>query len=453
MNQRREALWEYERGALWVLPGVAVVGSLLLGGLLSSINVPQHSVLHYLVFEGTSDDARNLLIGITGTIVTVIALVLGLMVVALTLSSTQFSPRLLRNFLRDRPNKLVLSAFVATFSYSAAGLYTVGVAAGSRTVNFPRLAVTGAILMLFVSLFALVYQVHHVSHSMQLDQIMRRVQNETQAVLRHMHVEPCDIDPPARPQWANPIRATRSGYVQTVHAEPLVALVDTLSVHFEVVPRVGDHVVAGCPLAWVWRDEPGDALDDVHLSDGPQHAVRLGFERTSEQDVAFGLRQLVDIASKALSPAVNDPYTAVQSIDHIAVLMATIARRGHGTMVHRSANGGSVTIPGWSFEDYLDLGCAQIRRFGASEPTVIRALIGLLDSTAHLTDDPVRCAQLLRQLDLTVDDAQRSIAQPADLLDIHAAAAHLRRRLVPAGPPTPPSETAWSQPADHHAIE
>lgn len=429
MTRQREALWEYERGALWVLPGVAVLGSLLLGGLLSSINVPNRSLMHYFVFEGTSDDARNLLIGITGTIVTVIALVLGLMVVALTLSSTQFSPRLLRNFLRDRPNKLVLSAFVATFSYSAAGLYTVGVASGSRTVNFPRLAVTGAIVLLFLSLFALVYQVHHVSHSMQLDQIMRRVENETQAVLRHRTVLPCDTALPVRPPWAKSVRATRSGYVQTVHADPLIALADRLRMHVEVIPRIGDHVVSGSPLAWVWREDPTDALGDVHLHDGAHHTVRLGFERTSEQDVAFGLRQLVDIASKALSPAVNDPYTGVQAVNHLAVIMATIAGRTHGTEVHLGPGGSSVTVPGWTFDDYLDLACAQIRRYGASEPTVIRELINLLDSTAALTDDPVRHVQILRQLDLMVDDAVREVAQPADLTDIHLAAKELHHRL------------------------
>lgn len=451
MSRQREALWEYERGALWVLPGLAVMAALLLGGLLSSISVPNRSVLHYLVFEGTSDDARNLLIGITGTIVTVIALVLGLMVVALTLSSTQFSPRLLRNFLRDRPNKLVLSAFVATFSYSAAGLYTVGVSAGSRSVNFPRLAVTGAILLLFVSLFALVYQVHHVSHSMQLDEIMRRVQNETQSVLRHQRVRPCDTPAPVRPPWAKEVSATRSGYVQTVHAERLIALADRLRMHVAVIPRIGDHVVSGSPLAWVWRDDPADALDDVHLHDGAHHTVRLGFEPTSEQDVAFGLRQLVDIASKVLSPAVNDPYTGVQAVNHLAVVMATIARRSHGTTVHEGPGGGSVTVPGWTFADYLDLTCAQIRRYGASEPTVIRELISLLSSTAHLTDDPARRAEILRQLDLMVSDAERAIAQPADLIDICAAAKDLRDRLAvaqsPHTAPDPPPTVAANSPA------
>ena len=121
---RRDALSEYVRASLWVLPTLSVAAALAVGALLSAVNVGVHSPL---AFQGTPDDARDLLIGISGTMVTVIALLLGLAVVALQLSSTQFSPRLLRNFLRDRPNQIVLSAFVATFAYSAAGLYTVGV--------------------------------------------------------------------------------------------------------------------------------------------------------------------------------------------------------------------------------------------------------------------------------------------------------------------------------------
>ncbi len=134
---RRDALREYLRGSLWVLPIGSVLVALAVGAALSSVDLPPGAPL---AFQGTADDARTLLIGITGTMVTVIALVLGLTVVALQLSSTQFSPRLLRNFLRDRPNQLVLSSFVATFAYAAAGLYTVGVSAGGRTSDYPRLA-------------------------------------------------------------------------------------------------------------------------------------------------------------------------------------------------------------------------------------------------------------------------------------------------------------------------
>ena len=146
------ALKEYVNGALWVLPGVAGLAALAVGFAMSQVTVAPGSQLDRLAFQGTADDARALLITVSSTVVTVIALVLGLTVVALQLSSTQFSPRLLRNFLRDRGTQVVLSAFIATFVYSAAGLFTVGLEAGARTEDFPRLAVSGSILLLFVSL-------------------------------------------------------------------------------------------------------------------------------------------------------------------------------------------------------------------------------------------------------------------------------------------------------------
>src|SRR6478752_5814041 len=155
----RDALREYVRGSLWVLPGLSVLAALAVGAALSSVRVGPRSPL---AFQGTPDDARTLLFGITGTMITVIALLL---------SSTQFSPRLLRNFLRDRPNQVVLSAFVATFAYSAAGLYTVGVSGGGRTEDFPRLAVSGALVLLFASLAMVVYFTDHLAHSIQIDAI------------------------------------------------------------------------------------------------------------------------------------------------------------------------------------------------------------------------------------------------------------------------------------------
>jgi uncharacterized membrane protein len=435
VERRFEASREYMRGALWVLPGLSVVIALVLGSVLSRVTVPAHSPLHRLVFQGTSDDARTLLIGIAGTMITVIALMLGLTVVALQMSSTQYSPRLLRNFLRDRPNQLVLSAFVATFAYSTAGLYTVGISGGNRTEDFPRLAVSGAIVLLFLSLFALVFEVHHVAHSMQVDEIMRKVENGTQQVIRDVAASPCDGAPPTVPESATPVRATRSGYVQVIHPEVLVDAAGQHAVNLAIAYRVGDHVVSGTPLAWVWRDDTA-AIDVPHLVAAAHHAVRLGFERTLEQDAAFGIRQLVDIASKALSPAVNDPYTAVQAIDHIAVIMASIARREHGTAVQATAAGTTVTIPSYSFEDYLDLSCAQIRRFGSREPTVARELIGLLSSTAHTTQEPGRHAAIRRQLDLLVDDAARDVAQPADLDAVRDDADAVRGWLAPTGPAT-----------------
>ena len=234
---RREALREYAAGSLWVLPSVSALAALMAGSVLSLVNIGPESPLAPVVFQGTADDARALLIGIAGTVVTVIALVLGLTVVALQLSSTQFSPRLLRNFLRDRPNQVVLSIFVATFAYAAAGLYTVGVSAGSRTAEYPRLAVSGALVLLFGSLVMLVFFVHHLTHSIQIDAITRSVERATMAVIEG-RLGSDEASVPAPPEWAVRLLARRSGYLQTAHPEAALPLAQRDGVVVRLRPRV-----------------------------------------------------------------------------------------------------------------------------------------------------------------------------------------------------------------------
>jgi uncharacterized membrane protein len=328
----RGVLREYVRGSLWVLPTLSVLVALAAGAVLSLVSVGSRSPL---AFQGTADDARTLLFGITGTVITIIALLLGLTVVALQLSSTQFSPRLLRNFLRDRPNQVVLSAFVATFAYCAAGLYTVGVSGGSRTASYPRLAVSGALVLLFISLGLLVYFADHLVHSIQVDAIMETVQRNTLAVI-DAGLLAGGQEAPEVPAWAVPVASRCSGYVQAVHPGTMLPYAARHGVCLRLRLRVGEHVVAGTTLAWVWRPSSGDPAPDPRDFAGVLDAgVRIGFERTLEQDAAFGIRQLVDVACKALSPAVNDPYTTVQAVDHLSVIFCALARQPLGTHVAR----------------------------------------------------------------------------------------------------------------------
>ena len=274
----RDALREYVRGSLWVLPGLSVLAALAVGAVLSSVRVGARSPL---AFQGTPDDARTLLLGITGTMITIIALLLGLAVVALQLSSTQFSPRLLRNFLRDRPNQVVLSAFVATFAYSAAGLYTVGVSGGNRTAAFPRLAVSGAIVLLFASLGLLVFFADHLLHSIQVDAIMDTVQRNTLAVIEDGLLTGGQ-EAPEVPAWAVPVVSRRSGYVQAVRPGTLLPCAARHGVCLRLRPRVGEHVVAGTTLAWIWRASPDDpAPDPAVFARILDSGVRIGFERTA----------------------------------------------------------------------------------------------------------------------------------------------------------------------------
>jgi len=425
---RRDALSEYARGSLWVLPTLSVLVALAAGSLLSLVSVGLHSPL---AFKGTVGDARTLLIGIAGTMVTVIALLLGLTVVALQLSSTQYSPRLLRNFLRDRPNQIVLSAFVATFAYSAAGLYTVGISGGHDTASFPRLAVSGALVLLFASLGLLVYFADHLVHSIQVDAIMNVVERSTLSVIRD-GLFAGGQDAPETPARAVPVTSPHSGYVQKVRPRQLLAYADEHGVCLRLRPRVGEHVVAGTTLAWIWHDSPGDPAPDWRVfSPVLDAAVRVGFERTHEQDAALGIRQLVDVACKALSPAVNDPYTAVQAVDHLSVIFCALARRPLGNHVLRGDHGAMVIVPGRRFTDYLAVMCGLIRRYGAREPTVAHALLRLLGSCAAVAgDDPDRCAAIEEQARIVLADAEREVAQPADLALVHAEAESVRQTVA-----------------------
>src|SRR4051794_12115758 len=237
-------LKEYVNGALWVLPSAAALAALAAGFSMSQITVPRGSILDRLAFQGTADDARNLLIAVTSTVVTVIALVLGLTVVALQLSSTQFSPRLLRNFLRDRTTQVVLSVFIATFVYSAAGLFTVGFTSGNRTESYPRLAVSGSILLLFVTLGMVVYFADHLVHSIQLDEINRRIERNTLQAIARRRPRPAEELVPRAPSWAVRLTACRSGYVQRVHPEMLLPAAADAGVTICLRPRLGQHVVA-----------------------------------------------------------------------------------------------------------------------------------------------------------------------------------------------------------------
>lgn len=434
MLSRRQSLRDFAAASLWVSPTVWAIVALCAGTALSLITVDPDSTLAPLAFQGTADDARTLLTTIASTVVTVMALVLGLTVVALQLSSTQFSPRLLRNFLRDRPTQRVLSVYLATFAYSAAGLYTVGVSSGSRTEQFPRLAITGALVLLFATLGMVVYFADHLAHSIQIDAITGLVQRGTLAVVE---TKPGTVEAPTPtpPAWAVLVLAPHSGYVQTAHPRLLLPLAAQLNVCVLIRPRVGEHVVAGTTLAWIWSASPQDPPPDtVAFESVIDDAIRVGFERTLEQDAAFGIRQLVDVACKALSPAVNDPYTAVQAVDHLSVIFCALAVRALGDDIAYDAQGHpAVIVPGRRFGDYLSTMCGLIRRYGAREPALALALLRLLDDCASLVpSDQARLSAISEQAALIIADAEREIAQPADLTQIRAAAEALQHRTLPS---------------------
>ncbi len=191
--------------------------------------------------------------------------------------------------------------------------------------------------------------------------------------------------------------------------------------------------MAGLPVAWVWRDSPErPAPDPTIFRDIGIGTVRIGFERTFEQDAALGIRQLVDVASKALSAAINDPYTAVQAIDRLTVVITTLARKQLGPEICRDSSGEvRVVAPTIPFEEYVKLCSAQIRRYGSKEPAVVRRLLHMLEAGgAACAADPSRTAVIAEHVRLLLADAERSIVQPADFEVIRDEGAELLERLT-----------------------
>jgi uncharacterized membrane protein len=404
------------RGALWVKPAVAVVLALILGAVLSRVELTADGTFGRLAFRGDADDARQLLATVTGTMITVTSLVFVLTVVALQIASTQFSPRLMRTFLRDNGTQVVLSTFVGTVAYSLAGLYTVGGETGPGERFVPRLAVSVSLLLALVSVGMLVYYIQHFTNGIRINTIMLRIEDSALALV-HAALPTADAavahaEPPAVPPDACVVAADRAGYVQGFALDQVLreAVRADLVVRYRVV--VGYHVVRGMPIAWVWGDGAGADAHAV-VRDG----LRVEPERRFENDFGFALRQLVDIALRAVAPSRNDPYTAVQAIHHLTEVLAEAVTRPF-VPDHRSDGDGTVRAwaPVDTFEAHLRTVCDHLRWATASDPRVTLALLRMLGNVgaACRGDDPYRLDAVRRQIALVLDDAEREVRQPAD---------------------------------------
>jgi uncharacterized membrane protein len=279
----------------------------------------------------------------------------------------------------------------------------------------------------------LVFFVHHLAHSIQIDEVMRGVERSTLRVIEHdLPSQGVSGEPaPAPPPWAVAVPAYQSGWVQTMRPDVLLALAREHDLVAVVSTMVGEFVVEGAPLVWVWAPSPqATPPDPASFHETLRVAIRLGYERTAEQDVAFGVRQLADIAVKALSPAINDPYTAIQALEHLGVLLAKLVRRPLGNQ-HLNDDAGTtrVVVPGRDLSYYLDLATGQIRRYGCSEPRVDRALLRVLATTGSFCHDPDDRVLIARHVQLVLEDAERTIPQPADLALVSSHAARVIRQL------------------------
>jgi uncharacterized membrane protein len=339
--------------------------------------------------------AAGVLASIIGAMMTVVSIVLSVLLVALTLASMQFSPRILAAFVEDRVSQRTIGIFLGAFLFCLFAYPT----ARTTPPTTPAAATLGAMLLAIACIVSLVAFVHHIARSINVNFITDRIAQETEGVIdsvmpgpRGAHVGGTQAPPSF--DGGSLLRATRSGYIRFVDAARLRSLAKSTGVALRVERRVGDFVAEGVPLVRLSRvRELAVAERDAILA-----AVDLGPMRTMEQDIEFGLLQLVDIALKAISPAVNDPSTAINCIDQLTRLLVRVASREPACTMHFDPPGvPRVVLPPASFARLLDVAFDQIVHYGKSDAAVSLRVQRALADIAAATSDPEVHALVLGQ--------------------------------------------------------
>ena len=392
------------RTRLWPMPVLAVVVAICVGIGLPRLDAALEDDLPGLMsaylFSGGADAARTVLSVIATSLITVTSLTFSLTVVTLQLASSQYSPRLLRTFTRDRVVHATLALFLGAFVYALTVLRTVRTEESGAPEFVPQLSVTVAYLLVLLSVLGLVVFLAHLAREIRVETILATVREEGRGTIERV-LPVRDATPSARPsppldQHGSLLFSPSSGILQGVDEERLREAAAAVGAVIAVDVPVGEALVDGVPFGSAWSASPGRDLTDDELSQLREHLTRVlvvGFERTSRQDVSLGLRQLTDVAVKALSPGINDPTTAVHALHHSAVLLVELLRRDLSPQVVEDDAGRLAGLVAQrSFTGLLDLAVSQPRVYGRDDPEVSRALLELLLAVAWRAGQPEKSA-------------------------------------------------------------
>ncbi len=409
------------RNSLWFVPAIWVIGSGVLAFVMILVDsaTPSFARSFPLIFGGGADGARGLLSSIASSAITVAGVTFSITIVALQLASSQFSPRVLRNFMRDRVSQVVLGSFIGTFLYSLLVLRSIRSQQSDAEQFVPSLSVTVAILFAVVAVAMLVYFIHHISNQIQVSNIVARIADETtRGVAAEWRERDGDdgAEPEAPSEPAARIPAASSGYLELVDRSELVRTATRLDVVVLLEHRTGEWVQEEAPLFAVWPH----GVDTSELGRDLASHVTIGAQRSLEQDAAYGIRQLVDVAIKALSPGINDPTSANDCIHRLTQILVATGRRREPRRAHfDDAHKLRLVVNVRDFAELVGLAFDEIRHYGSTTPAIATSL-GEAARTIMSAVPQDRHAPLRRQVRLLLEEAD-GIHPVADRQEVVAA--------------------------------
>lgn len=444
LPDRLRNLWQQLIDSYWFIPTACVIAGIVLAPLL--VTIDQHfdrETVRELSFAFTGDDdaARAIMTAIAGAVLGVAGTTFSITIAVLSMASSQFGPRLLRNFLTDTPNQFVLGAFIGTFSYSLLVLKSIH----QYDVSFgvPQLAVTFAIIMAIICALLLVYFVQHMVHAIQASHVIQNASNDAINNIHYWYSDHCDIqhqrdvehhDIEQFHTWpATPILPPRSGYVQQIYLESLITLTQDYGGVVQIHSNLGDYVTDKNVIGYFYQ-RPIDHPNNQQKTTTPQLAVlpskpdglfwqrfagciRIEQRLAHSNDIAYSLGQMTEIAVRALSPGINDPKTAVNCIQSLTSCLSIMMRRQPPSPYHfytrtqatdeshttdqqqRIAILAMVTHTP-TIADFINTSLGEIRRYAAADLMVLKALCQAMVDLNYASVNSAQQQTLLHEITL-----------------------------------------------------
>ncbi|GFE80704.1 hypothetical protein GCM10011487_27040 [Steroidobacter agaridevorans] len=403
--------------AFWLLPAAMVILGILSAFALIAVDrsglISSRILQGNWLYNGGGTGARTLLGAVAASTIGVAGTVFSITIAALSLAAGQMGPRLLQNFTRDRGNQITLGAFLGTFSYAMMVLRSVRTQSEGEFV--PHLALSVGILLAFFCVATLVFFVGHMAGRINVDSVIDLVGTEVRKAIARLTVADPEPAPPPASFWLHSTEVVddRRGYLQQLDADTLADWAAVNETAIRLLLRPGEYLFPGAVIALVTPAVEGAG---VAIRD----ATALSSQRASSADLESEIRQLVEVAVRALSPGINDPHTAMSVLDRLGAALCDVASVHLPTGVHLRNDRPALIVPSVNYDGLTDSMFHLIRQNAAGNAATLIRMLEVLTAVVGCEHDTIRRQSLQRHVDLILDDAKRNIENPADLADVRA---------------------------------
>lgn len=423
MLARLRLYWHQLRESLWFVPGMMVLASFVLAyGLVAfDAYTNWHGEKRFPLLFGTgAEGARGMLGAIAGSMLTVATLSFSLTLSTISQVSSQYSPQVLRGFIRDRINQVVMGYFVGVFTYC---LLVLGTIRGTDDIKFvPSTAVLVGLILALGGVAALIFFIHHIADSLQTGTIVQRIFNETCQAVSHLfpgqfgepiserqEVEEAMHYVDDKYEWIS-VAATQSGYLQQINQDGILKWATHHHAIIRIEKEIGTFLAKGTILFCARSTVERADTNESDWADALLDYVSIGRYRNVEQDAAFGIQQLVDVALKALSPGVNDTTTAIMAVDYLGAIGEQLARRELPARLRSDGKHIRVMVKAADFEDYIRLAFDLIRINAKGNHAVFRRLFRALALVKSAVCSSDRTLAIREQADLLMSYAEQTLS-------------------------------------------